>query len=51
MIPEESKKNAITIGFLDEKVEENLELYNKGFDIVLTNASSFEDVNNILKIY
>ena len=24
---------------------------NKGFDIVLTNLGSFEDVNNILKIY
>ncbi len=51
MIPEEAKENAITIGFLDEKIEENLELYNKGFDIVLTNESSFEDVNKILKIY
>ena len=51
MIPEEEKENAITIGFLDEKIEENLELYNKGFDIVLTNEGSFEDVNKILKIY
>ena len=51
MISEEAKKNAITVGFLDEKIDENLELYNKGFDIVLTNLSSFEDVNNILKIY
>lgn len=48
---EELKKNAITVGFLDEKIEENLESYNKGFDIVLTNLGSFEDVNNILKIY
>ncbi len=51
MISEEAKKNAITVGFLDEKIEENLESYNKGFDIVLTNLGSFEDVNNILKIY
>ena len=51
MISEDAKKNAITVGFLDEKIDENLELYNKGFDIVLTNLSSFEDVNNILKIY
>lgn len=51
MISDEDKKNAITIGFLDEKIDENLELYNKGFDIVLTNQSSFNDVNNILKIY
>ena len=51
MISEKDKENAITIGFLDEKIKESLELYNKGFDIVLTNESSFEDVNNILKIY
>ena len=51
MISDKAKENAITVGFLDEKIEENLELYNKGFDIVLTNLSSFDDVNNILKIY
>lgn len=51
MISEEDKQNSITIGFLDEKIDENLEHYNKGFDIVLTNQGSFEDVNNILKIY
>lgn len=51
MISEDEKENAITIGFLDEKIDENLELYNKGFDIVLTNESSFNDVNKILKIY
>lgn len=51
MISENDKKNAITVGFLDEKVSENLELYNKGFDIVLTDLGSFNDVNNILKIY
>ena len=51
MISEDDKENAITVGFLDEKIDENLELYNKGFDIVLTDLSSFEDVNNILKIY
>lgn len=51
MISEEANENAITVGFLDEKIEENLELYNKGFDIVLTNLGSFNDVNNILKIY
>lgn len=51
MISEEDNKNAITVGFLDEKIDENLVHYNKGFDIVLTNNSSFEDVNKILKIY
>ena len=51
MISDKAKESAITVGFLGEKIEENLELYNKGFDIVLTNLSSFDDVNNILKIY
>lgn len=51
MISDKAKESAITVGFLDEKIKENLELYNKGFDIVLTNLSSFDDVNNILKIY
>lgn len=51
MISEQEIKNAITIGFLDEKIDENLEYYNKGFDIVLTNQGSFKEVNNILKIY
>lgn len=51
MISEEEKENAIMVGFLDEKINENLEHYNKGFDIVLTNQGSFEEVNNILRIY
>ena len=44
-------ENAITVGFLDEKIEENLETFNKNFDIVLSNRGTFEEVNNILKIY
>ena len=43
--------NGLLLGHSRKKIEENLELYNKGFDIVLTNLSSFDDVNNILKIY
>ncbi|MBR3614901.1 MAG: haloacid dehalogenase-like hydrolase [Clostridia bacterium] len=51
MIGESDKENTITVGFLEEKIEENLELFNKSFDIVITNEGSFEEVNNILKIY
>lgn len=51
MIPQEEIKNAITVGFLDEKIEESLECFNKNFDIVLSDGGTFEDVNNILKIY
>ena len=51
MIPKVDIENAITVGFLDEKIEENLETFNKNFDIVLSNRGTFEEVNNILKIY
>ena len=51
MISEEEKENAITVGFLEEKIEENLEYFNKEFDIVLTNKGTLNEVNNILKIY
>lgn len=51
MISESQKQNAITVGFLEEKIEENLKYFNKEFDIVITNQGSMDDVNKILKIY
>lgn len=51
MISENDKENAITVGFLEEKIEENLEYFNEAFDIVITNNGTFNDVNKILKIY
>lgn len=51
MVKTEDLKRTVTVGFLDEKIEENLEYYNKEFDIVLTNQSSFDDVNKILNLY
>lgn len=51
MISEEETKSAITVGFLDEKIEENLKFFNEKFDIVLSNQGTFDDVNNILNIY
>ncbi len=51
MISEEDKERAVTVGFLEEKIEENLEYFNKNFDIVITNRGSFDELNNILKIY
>lgn len=51
MISGNDFSNVITVGFLDEKIEENLEYFNKEFDIVCTDASSYYDVNNILNIY
>ncbi len=40
----------LTIGFLDENIEESIEKYNDNFDIVLTNNSSFDEIKNILNI-
>jgi 5'-nucleotidase len=41
--------NLIKIGFLNDKIEENLELYKENFDIVLLNDSSMDYVNELLK--
>lgn len=41
--------NLITIGFLNDKVEENLEHYKKAFDVVLTGDASMEYVDQLLK--
>lgn len=41
--------NLITIGFLNDKVEENLERYKKVFDVILTGDASMEYVQELLK--
>ena len=41
--------NLIKIGFLSEDVEENLERYKEAYDIIITNDSSIDFVNNLLK--
>lgn len=51
MIGKDDFSNVITVGFLDVKVDENLEAYNKEFDLVCTDTSSYYDVNNILNLY
>ncbi len=39
--------NIVTVGFLNN--EENLELYNKNFDVVLTkNNANFEQIEKLL---
>ncbi len=50
MLPDNIKNEKITIGFLDNDIEENLKLYNKYFDIVLTKDASFKEVERILEI-
>jgi 5'-nucleotidase len=42
-------ENLIKIGFLNEKVKENLKEYKKVYDVLITNDSSMEFVNELLK--
>lgn len=48
MVRKEDLSRTITIGFLDAKIEENLEFYKEGFDIVCTENTSFLEVMEIL---
>ena len=47
---EDKLDNTITIDFLDINEKENLEIYNKTFDIVCTNNTSFNRIMEFLKI-
>lgn len=48
MVPKNDLPRTISFGFLEINVEENLDLYKKSFDVVLTNNSSFVDVTTLL---
>ncbi|MBL7150752.1 hypothetical protein ISS86_02370 [Candidatus Microgenomates bacterium] len=41
--------NLIKIGFLNENIKENLPHYKKAYDVVLTNDTSMNFINNLLK--
>ncbi len=41
--------NLISIGFLNENIKENLEIYKKNFDVVIPNDGSFDFINEFLK--
>jgi len=41
--------NLIKIGFLEENIEENMEMYKQNYDVVILNSSSIDYVNDILK--
>lgn len=49
MVDKEKILDTLTIGFLDNNVEQNLEKYNNNFDIVLTEGETFESVRDLLK--
>ena len=48
MINEQDLNKTISFGFLEKNVDVNLSKYKNSFDIVLTDNSSFNDVENIL---
>lgn len=48
MVSKEDLLRSITVGFLDEKIDENLEYFNKEFDIVITNQGSFYDLDKAI---
>ncbi len=49
MVMKDKLKKTITVGFLDQKIEENLELYKSTFDIVLTDNASFKEIEDIFQ--
>ena len=44
MVEQNEWRHTITIGFLNEKIQENLEVYKENFDIVLTEEDATFDV-------
>ncbi|MBU3934978.1 hypothetical protein KKC00_03390 [Patescibacteria group bacterium] len=42
-------ENIIKIGFLNDKIEENLEYYKKTFDVLILNDGSLDYANNLLR--
>ena len=50
MVTKDKLEKTLTVGFLDKKIEQNLELYKSTFDIVLTDNSSFNELDEIIKL-
>lgn len=50
MVLKENLNNTIAVGFLDKEIKENLEAYRNNFDIVLTDNSSFSEVDQFIKM-
>lgn len=48
MIDEEQKDKTLTIGFLDYNIDNNLDIYNKTFDIVFTDNEDFYSIKEVL---
>lgn len=41
--------NLLKVGFLNEDVERDLKEYKENFDVIITNDSNMDYVNNIIK--
>lgn len=50
MAKEEARDNALKIGFLEEKVEENKPYFEKQFDIVCTNNTNYNQLSDKIRI-
>lgn len=50
MISEDKKENALKIGFLEEKIEENKKIFEEQFDVVCTNNTSYNKLRKTLNI-
>lgn len=48
MVNKEDLNRTISFGFLEKNVDKNMELYKNSYDVVLTDNSSFYDVEKIL---
>lgn len=48
MMGEYPEEKSLKIGFLNKNITENLEVYNKNFDIVLTEESNFYDIEKYI---
>lgn len=48
MVPKEDLRKTLSFGFLEKKVTENLRQYQNSFDIVLTDNTSFYEVQDML---
>ena len=48
MIPHDKEKDALKFGFLDHKIEENIEFYKQVYDVVIKDEGSFGFVSNRL---
>lgn len=48
MVEKEQLHKTITIGFLDNNIEKNLEAYNNNFDVTLTKNKDFNTIKNFI---